>query len=191
MQQRVEHDPLAAGGEALGRGAWEEAGESFRRALAAEESAEAWEGLSWAAWWLGDAETLPARESAYRAHRAAGDKRGAGRMAVWLANDSLDFRGDPATGTGWLERARRLLEEEPTGSEHGWLLLLEGAYALEVAGDLEESARRARAATELGRELGVPDLEAVGLALEGEALTAGGRVVLEGALGGGLQVVDG
>jgi uncharacterized protein HemY len=44
-----------AGQAALSRAAWEEAREHFEAAVAAEEdSAAAWEGLGWAAWWLGD-----------------------------------------------------------------------------------------------------------------------------------------
>jgi hypothetical protein len=39
-------------GLALARGAWEEARSAFERALQADESPEALEGLGWAAWWL-------------------------------------------------------------------------------------------------------------------------------------------
>ncbi|HEX6116021.1 MAG TPA: hypothetical protein VFY99_02905, partial [Solirubrobacterales bacterium] len=72
--------------------------------LAEDESAEAAEGLSWTGWWLGDERlTMGARERAYRAYRAGGDPCGAARMAIWLASDSLDFRGADAIAAGWLE----------------------------------------------------------------------------------------
>jgi len=43
---------------------------SFADALAREETPEALEGLSWAAWWLDDADAVfDAREQAYRLYR--------------------------------------------------------------------------------------------------------------------------
>ena len=63
-----EPDPLALGRAALGRAAWSQACLHFEEAVASSDAAEAWEGLSRAAWWQGDqAATLSARERAYRA----------------------------------------------------------------------------------------------------------------------------
>ena len=77
---------LHAGREALAHGAWEQARASFDAALALDDSAEAWEGRSWAAWWLDDGATVfAARERAHHGYRAAGDAAGAARMATWLA----------------------------------------------------------------------------------------------------------
>jgi hypothetical protein len=56
-------DFVAAGNAALAASAWCDARRSFESSLAHEESAEAWEGLSWATSWLGDTDTsLAARE---------------------------------------------------------------------------------------------------------------------------------
>jgi DNA-binding NarL/FixJ family response regulator len=181
----VENDPCAAGEAALARGAWEEARRHFDAALAEAETAEALEGLSWAAWWLGDTETTFAgREGAYRAHRQAGDRCGAARMAAWLANDSLDFRGDHAVAAGWLERARSLLDGQPPCQEQGWLSLFDGYYEVKIKGDTEAAAERGRATAALGHELGVIDLEALGRALEGDAL------VMSGAIEEGMRRID-
>ena len=49
---------VEAGRDALARGAWEEARESFQAALRDRETPEALEGLSWAAWWLNDPEVV-------------------------------------------------------------------------------------------------------------------------------------
>jgi DNA-binding CsgD family transcriptional regulator len=170
-------DHLAAGHEALNRGSWTEARDRFESALQAEESAEAWEGLGWAGYWLHDAAlTVPARERAYQAYRAAGDRAGAGRVAAWLAADYLEFHGENAIASGWLERGHRLLDELPDSSDHGWLAAIEGSLALGVAEDLEQVIAAAARASRLGREHGVPDLEAIGLSLEGFALVGQGRV---------------
>jgi ATP/maltotriose-dependent transcriptional regulator MalT len=168
---------LAEGGAALDRGAWSEARERFREVLALEESAEAWEGLGWVGWWLHDAElTLRSRERAYRCFRSADDPAGAGRVAAWLASDFLEFRGEGAIARGWIERAHRVLDDLPPGEEHGWLALNEGSYVLNVEGDLERTAALAREGATLGRSLGVADLEAIGLALEGTTLVRRGNV---------------
>src|ERR687885_225892 len=148
-------DLVAAGNAALAASAWSDARRSFESSLAREESAEAWEGLSWATSWLGDTDaSLAAREQAFRAYRSAGDVHSAARVAGWLANDFLHFRGDEAVASGWIERARALLDGRPPSSEYGWLLVIEGYYALEVDADLET----------------------LGIAIEGAALVAYGRV---------------
>ena len=98
-------------------------------------------------------------------------------MAAWLASDHLEFRGDDAVARGWLERAHRLLDDVvPESEDHGWLALHEGSYAMNVSGDLDRAAALAQRGAALGRALGPPDLEAVGLALEGFTHVRRGRV---------------
>ena len=124
---------LDIGWRELQEGRWEEARALFEEAVGAAES-EAFEGLSWAAWWLDDAEAVfDARESAYRLYREAGDVARAARMATWLACDQLDFHGAVAVASGWLARAHRLLDPLEPGPEHGWLAFLEGYMALRAA----------------------------------------------------------
>jgi pimeloyl-ACP methyl ester carboxylesterase len=50
--------PLATGWAQLKRGEWEAARSSFEHALTLDEAPEALEGLSWAAWWMNDAEDV-------------------------------------------------------------------------------------------------------------------------------------
>ncbi len=140
-------DALDAGADALARGDWARAREHFEASLAERESPEAWEGLGWAGYWLHDPElTIGARKRAYRGFRVGGDSGSAGRLAAWLAADFLEFRGDDAVGSGWLERARRLLDEAPPGADHGWLAVIEGSFAANVDGDLDRAAAAARRA---------------------------------------------
>ncbi len=156
----------------LAAGRWETAKAEFVAALAERETAEGCEGLSWAAWWLDDAPTVfEAREHAYRLYRARGDAADAARMATWLAVDELDFRGAGAVASGWLRRAHRLLGPLEPGPAHGWLAFQEG-YLAHGAGDTEAARRYAAEAADIGRRGGVPDLEMLGLALEGAALVA-------------------
>ena len=156
---------------------WSAARAAFERSLESAETPEAWEGLSWAAWWLDDAETVfGARASAYRLYRERGEPASAARMATWLASDELDFRGAASVASGWLGRARRLLEPLESGPDHGWLAFHEG-YVAHVAGDLAEARRLAGVAAAHGRRFGVVDLEMLGLALDGAALVASAQVV--------------
>jgi DNA-binding CsgD family transcriptional regulator len=170
-------DPIAAGQAALARGAWAEARDLFQAALAREESAEALEGLGWAGWWLHDAElTLRARARAYRAYRVRDDVGAAGRVAAWLVADFHEFRSEDAAARGWLERAHRLLDDLPESADHGWLAVIEASFMLNVVGDLEEVSRAAGRGVRLARELALPDVEAIGLALEGLTLVLRARV---------------
>jgi LuxR family transcriptional regulator, maltose regulon positive regulatory protein len=166
----------SAGRAALARGAWAEARASFEAALAEEETAEALEGLSWAAWWLDDVDAcFDARERAYRRYREDGDLRGAARLALWLSDDHAEFRRQEAVSGGWFQRAARLLADLPPAPEHGWLAAFE-AHATLAAGDPDGALRRAGEARELGREHGAVDVEMFAVATEGVALVAQGAV---------------
>jgi DNA-binding NarL/FixJ family response regulator len=155
---------------------WPEARAAFEDELTHEETAAAHEGLSWAAWWLDDGPTVfAARERAYALYEGAGDREGAARMALWLGVDELDFRGSWAVAGGWLQRAERLLEGVEPGPEHGWLAFHQG-YIAHASGETSAATELAVRAADLGRRLGVPDLEMLGLALEGAALVACARV---------------
>jgi DNA-binding NarL/FixJ family response regulator len=177
-------DPIEAGQAALACGAWEQARTFFEAAISQAEGPAALEGLSWSAWWCNDTKLVfNARERAYRLYRAQGDQRGAARMATWLGTDYVDFYGELAVGWGWLGRARRLLDGLEPGSEHGWLFVHEAEkhlFAHETARARELGSR----ATELGRRLGLVDLEMMGLAAEGLAL------VTEGEITAGMSRLD-
>jgi LuxR family transcriptional regulator, maltose regulon positive regulatory protein len=169
-------DPLVAGWGELQEGRWDAARELFQTALAVDATAEAFEGLSWAAWWRDDGDAVfAARERAFRLYRDRGDAAGAARMATWLAGDQLDFRGAWSVANGWLRRAHRLLDPLAPGPEHGWLAFHEG-YVAHAAGDTASASELAARATRIGRRFGVADLEMLGLALEGATLVACAKV---------------
>ena len=156
------------GWEHLRAGRWSAARACFDHA----ETPEELEGLAWAAWWLDDEPaTFAARERAHRGYRDAGDAASAARTATWLASDELDFHGALTVAGGWLQRARRLLEPLGPCPEHGWLAFQEG-YIAHAAGDTGTARTLAVRAADVGRRLDVPDLEMLGLALEGASLVA-------------------
>jgi LuxR family transcriptional regulator, maltose regulon positive regulatory protein len=176
LSKHVAPSALDAGWIELANGRWDAAMVFFEKAVAAAETPEAYEGLSWAAWWRDDAGIVfDARDRAYRLYKARADAAGAARMAIWLACDQLDFRGALAVARGWLARAHRLLDPLEPAAEHGWLAFFEG-YIADAIGESARSLELAARAAELGRGLGVPDLEMLGLALEGGTLVSCARV---------------
>lgn len=176
-------DPLAAGWRALGEGDWQDARACFEESLAGEATPEALEGLGWAGYFLDDDQlTFNARERAYRLYREHGDHRSAARVAAWLAADCLEFRGEPAVANGWLQRAHSLLDGLQPGPDHGWLAVHEASMIIDE--DAATARRLAAHAVELGRRFRVPELEMVGLGLEGRALVSEGEVI------GGMRRLD-
>ncbi len=170
-------DPLAAGHAALQRAAWDEARAIFEAAVADGGSAAAWEGLGQAAWWQGDEEaTFTARERAFRLYRAAGDVRRAAWVAMWIASDHFDFRGDDAVAAAWLRRGRELLEGQEPSTELGFIVLLECDLAFQANRDPETARAGAAEALELARRLGDADVEVVALAMLGSTMIASGAV---------------
>jgi DNA-binding CsgD family transcriptional regulator len=168
---------MTAGQQALKRGAWEEARRRFTEALLATEAPEALEGLGAAAWWLEDPPAVFAsRERAYRLFRERGDRRAAGRLATQLGYDYAVFRAEAAICGGWLQRAHRLLDDLAPLPEQVVLALTEAELAYYGDGDMEHIRGLAARAKELASDLGLFDLEMVGLAIEGLAMVGLGRV---------------
>lgn len=173
----TEGDALAAGHAALREGRAEEARAIFAQAVSACGSAQAHEGLSWAALALDDAEaTITARQTAYRLYRDAGAPVAAARMAMWLAKDHDDFRGAAALANGWLARARRLLADQPVAPEHGWLEVLACWGTTAHERNPQEVADGARRAIAVAQRCGDRDLELLGIAFEGLARVDTGRI---------------
>lgn len=169
-------DPIERGQRALATGAWLQARSAFEESLQSTPSAEAWEGLSWASWWLEDvAGCLDAREQASRLYRRAGDARSAARVALWIGDDHIEFRGAEAVAEGWFGRASRLLDAVEPSPEHGWLAVFE-AHALLDGNDPVSAMARATEAREMGSRFGAVDLEMFSLATEGLAMIDVGKV---------------
>jgi LuxR family maltose regulon positive regulatory protein len=165
------------GQEALNRGAWAEARAAFEKALSANESPEALEGLATAAWWLDLAEVVfDSRERAYRLYLSRDDRTAAARIAVWLGWDYWAFRGEAVVARGWLQRARRMLEGAPACAERAWLDVREASFCLRQEDDLTRAEALAADGIRAASEIGDLDLEMIGRAVQGLCLVVGGAV---------------
>ena len=141
----------------LAEGRWEAARAAFGRALEAGEEPGGARGAE-----LGGVvarrrrrRCSPRASAPTALYKRRGDAAGAARMATWLAADQLDFNGAVRVASGWLRRARRLLEPLEPGPEHGWLRVPRGLPRAGVRRH-RVRARAGRSAAELGRRFDVP-----------------------------------
>ncbi len=169
-------DPLQAGREAVRRYAWREAFEFLRTADAATPlSAEDLEGLAEAAWWSGLLGVcIDARARAYKLYIQAGRSRRAGYMAIELARDYFN-KHDGAVANAWLNRAERLLGDEPNSPEKAWLLRMRTVIAIDER-DFAKGLDYAAKTLEMASHVQDRDLMALGLHDQGRTLVAMGKV---------------
>jgi ATP/maltotriose-dependent transcriptional regulator MalT len=168
---------IEAGRSALHQSDWAGARHAFEAAIAEQETAEACEGLAEACFLLHDEQaTLAARERAFQLYRERGDRASAARIAIWLANDLIEFRGAGAVANGWVQRAHRLLEGLDPAPEHAWMALWDAASVLMGENDATLARDGARRAVAMAREMGVLDVEMCGLAIEGLARVTAGDI---------------
>ncbi|HWH06510.1 MAG TPA: adenylate/guanylate cyclase domain-containing protein [Gaiellaceae bacterium] len=158
---------LDAARAAAARHAWRDAVTAYE-ALDADTLAPAdLEAYATALWWIGGAaRALDLRERAYAGFLAAGDKAGAARLALTLADDHSS-RGDTSVALGWFATAERLLEGLPEVREHARYLAVRGMVAGRLEGDVESALRLFDEAIELAERL--DDRDTAVLARSGKA----------------------
>jgi DNA-binding NarL/FixJ family response regulator len=178
-------DHLNQAHNALATGAWDVARSWFEQALDQDETPEALEGLATAAWWQNDAAaTFRARARAYHLYRERGDRQGAARVAAFHAVDYCSLRHAPAVANGWIQRARRLLDDVDPSPEHAMVAAWEGHIALVAGLGTVVAHRLCAEATAIARSIGAIDWEMVALAVDGMAL------VIDGAVPEGMICLD-
>jgi DNA-binding NarL/FixJ family response regulator len=166
---------LVGGAElAIERGAVDEAVDLLQQALAAEDCPEPHELLGAIAH-ADDRMDVTSREwaAAVAGYRHHGRLRDAARVAIRLSELHWSILGNPAAGRGWLERARRFLEEVGPCVEWGYLELAMIACDRPDVDDLLASAERAR---RIAVEHGDAGLEVRALADGGLALVSQGHI---------------
>lgn len=168
---------VEAGQLALKRGDWDGAIAAFESALALGMSAEAQEGRGTAGFVISDERLAFAGfERAYSLYREAGDRRGAARVAMFLANSAFEFRGEGAVANGWLQRAGRLLAGVAPAAEHAWLAIWMANLALMADNDLARGCAQAARAAALAQAAGDLNAEMLALSIQGLALVSRGDV---------------
>lgn len=119
-------------------------------------------------------EYFAARELAYQRHLDRGDAAAAALSAFWIAAQHL-HDGEPAHGTGWLQRLERLAPEGGDDRLAGYLSLAR-SFPAAGTGDLDGAADLAVSAAHAAHETGDPDLAALALHQAGLVRLAAGRV---------------
>lgn len=126
-----------------------------------------------------EAENASLLARAHQAFQAEGDARSAVRCAFWLGFSAM-LNGDMAQASGWLARARRLLDDcagqVPEGCvEEGYLLLPVG-YQSVHAGEAEIAHTAFSEAAAIGERYGDKDLIAIARQGQGRALIRKGEI---------------
>ncbi len=126
--------------------------------------------LAWsdAAWWLG--RTDQALRLAERGHHELVEQGAmirAAKEAISLGF-LLMMRGELASGSGWIQRGRSLLERRPDGAGRGYVAQLDAQHALE-RGEIERAVDLAREAEDAARSASDPALLSLALMTEGIA----------------------
>jgi DNA-binding CsgD family transcriptional regulator len=160
---------LERGRELYRRRAWRDA----YNALSAVDQAtplavDDLELLATSAYLIGrDSDFHRALDRAHHAHVQAGAPARAARCAFWLGLTLL-VRGDSGQATGWLARARRLIEGRDC-VEHGYVLVPAAEQRL-AERDHDTARSMSERAVEIGERFGDPDLIACARHLQGRAL---------------------
>ena len=170
-------DELERGREAYARRTWMDAYESLSRAdQMSPLGAEDLELLATSAYMLGRDNELSGLERAYHVYLDAGEALRAARCAFWVGMQ-LSTLGEIGRGTGWLGRARRLVEREGRECVEQGYLLLPLMFQQEAAGESEAAAATAADAAEIGERFRDADLFALAVQAQGILLVKQGRVV--------------
>ena len=120
---------------------------------------------------------------AHLKYLADGDYPAAARCAVWTGLN-LMLLGESARSTGWLARARRIVEDLPEPCPCEGLLFVPAGLGAFYQGDGAAAAEAFTRAADLGRERGDADSAALG------TLGLGQAKILLGQLRDGLALLD-
>src|SRR5437868_6185602 len=169
-------DPLVEAREAFLGHDWIRALDLFKKADVDDRLApEDIESMGEAAWWgARPDEGIDAFQRAYSAYREAAKPARAAYMALTLAREYAVKLAGPVSASRF-NRAKRLLDAEPEGPEHGYLYARQSVQAMN-AGNLEDGIAFAQRAAEVGARVGDRNLEAIAAVYQAGALVHSGKV---------------
>jgi class 3 adenylate cyclase len=177
----VASDTLSAGREAVARREWHDGYHLLKRADAERPLSPAdLELLAAATQWTGRGdEHIAALERTFKAYSDAGNRLRAAFVATRLGHEAA-HQLQPAVASGWMGRAKRLLDEESEAAEHGYWLL----ERIHVTSDYDTDTLLADAkqAEAIGRRVGDRSLEVRAIQRQGAGLISQGDVAAGTAL---------
>ncbi len=178
-------EALERGRARYAAGAWAAAREQLSRADAEQPlSGEDLERLATAAYMTGgEREYLGLLERAHRSYLEQGDEAAALRAAFWVGLN-LARRGESGPASGWLGRARRLLDRQGEERVESGYLTLPRVFEREAADDWRGAAALAAEAVAIGERFGDADLVALAGHEQGHVLIRAGQA------GAGLALLD-
>jgi len=171
--------------EALSEANWQIAKNILENALENNASAEVYEAMAKACWWLNDAPAVfENRTKAYQLYLEKDDRLGASRNACWLGVDHLEFNNEFAVASGWFQRAESLVKGLENTAEYALVLMLKARLAFFVEKNNERALHLARESLHLSQSLNNLDGVMIAKAFIGFIW------VTEGKISEGMKLLD-
>lgn len=169
-------EELTLGRDAFDRQAWARAYEQLSATAADALDVADLERLAQAAYLVGRrAESVDAWTRAHQVCLRRDEVPRAARCGFWLAVGHL-YKGEPAQGSGWIDRVRRLLDQPGLDCVEQGYLRFSAALRSTFTGDVEAGYAGFSAAAELGERFGDPQLVAQARVGQGRCLIYLGRI---------------
>lgn len=171
--------------KALREANWQVAKNILENALEEDPSAEVYEAMAKACWWLNDPPSVfENRTKAYHLYLEKDDRLGASRNACWLGVDHLEFNNEFAVASGWFQRAESLVKGLESSAEYALVLMLKARLAFFVEKNNEQALQLAQESMHLSQSLN--NLEGVMIA----GAFIGFVWVTEGKIVEGMKLLD-
>ncbi len=161
----------------MAHGQWKEARHLLEQQLQQNPSAEIFEELARACWWLNDFTVLfDYRLKAYEAFIQSDDKRGAARTACWLGIDYLEIKGEFPIANGWFQRAANLLQNVDDCWELAFITLLKARISFMQQPTNDVALQLVEESISISKRVGSIDGEMMATGVKGLILTTEGKI---------------
>jgi ATP/maltotriose-dependent transcriptional regulator MalT len=171
------NDFFSKGLDKLDKGEWKEAKHDLELAAAYSPSAEVFENLGKACWWVNDFQNVfEYRQKAFELFLQNEDSYGASRNAAWLGIDYLELKGEFAIANGWFIKAEKLLEDKPERWELGLVKLLKARLAFNTEKSNQNAINLLDESISISERTKYDEGIMIGKALKGFILTTEGKI---------------